>query len=154
MTASVLESTEEVGSSAKNDDSLVFRATFGKQSFLLPGDAEKAAEALLGYVRNELQQLRTILVDEFCEVKEGVAFLKPEKLAIRLTLDDSWHQCEDCAQLIWLPLRDTCPNPRCGSKRLIQLPGNDPALRARTDFYREPIRVREPACRLWIRRRH
>ena len=103
-------------------------------------DAEKAAEALLGYARNELQQLRTTLVDEFCEVKEGVAFLKPEKLAIRLTLDDSWHQCEDCAQLIWLPLRDTCPNPRCGSKRLIQLPGNDPALRARTDFYREPIR--------------
>ena len=103
-------------------------------------DAEKAAEVLLGYVRNELQMLRTILVDEFCEVKEGVAFLKPEKLAIRLTLDDSWHQCEDCAQLIWLPLRDTCPNPRCGSKRLIQLPGDDPALRARTDFYREPIR--------------
>ena len=103
-------------------------------------DAEKAAETLLGYARNELQQLRTILLDEFCEVKEGVAFLKPEKLAIRLTLDDSWYQCKDCAQLIWLPLRDTCPNPRCGSKRLIQLPGDDPALHARTDFYREPIR--------------
>ncbi|HLL78407.1 MAG TPA: Zn-binding domain-containing protein, partial [Ktedonobacteraceae bacterium] len=103
-------------------------------------DAEKAAEALLGYARSELQQLRTMLVDEFCEVKEGIAYLKPEKLAIRLTLDDAWHQCEDCAQLIWLPLRETCPNPHCGSKRLIQLPGNDPALRARTDFYREPIR--------------
>jgi ATP-dependent helicase YprA (DUF1998 family) len=103
-------------------------------------DAEKAAEALLGYARTELQQLRTILVDEFCEVKEGVAFLKPDKLAIRLTLDSTWHQCEDCAQLIWLPLRDTCPNPRCGSKRLVQLPSDDPALRARTDFYREPIR--------------
>ena len=103
-------------------------------------DAEKAAEALLGYARNELQQLRTILVDEFCEVKEGIAFLKPEKLAIRLTLEDSWHRCGECAQLIWLPLRDTCPNPHCGSKQLVKLPNNDPALKARTDFYREPIR--------------
>jgi len=103
-------------------------------------DAEKAAETLLGYVRSELQQLRMALVDEFCEVKEGVAFLKPEKLALRLTLEDSWHQCSDCAQLIWLPLGGKCPNSHCGSSQLIQLPGDDPGLRARTDFYREPIR--------------
>jgi competence protein ComEC len=35
---------QEVASSAKNDDSLVFRVTFGQRSFLLAGDAEKAAE--------------------------------------------------------------------------------------------------------------
>ncbi len=103
-------------------------------------DAEKAAETLLGYARSELQQLRMALVDEFCEVKDGVAFLKPEKLALRLTLEDSWHQCSDCAQLIWLPLGGRCPNARCGSSQLIQLPGDDPGLLARTDFYREPIR--------------
>ena len=35
---------EEVGPSAKNDDSLVFRIRLGQESFLLPGDAEKSAE--------------------------------------------------------------------------------------------------------------
>ena len=103
-------------------------------------EAERAAEALLDYTKDELQQIRRELVDEFCETKEGVAFLKPEKLALRLTLDDSWYQCSDCAQLIWLPLRGKCPNPHCNSAELIQLPGDDPSLRARTDFYREPIR--------------
>src|SRR6266566_1679105 len=103
-------------------------------------DAEKAAETLLGYARSELQQLRMTLVYEFCDVKEGVAFLKPEKLALRLTLEDTWHQCSDCGQLIWLPLGGRCPNSRCGSTLLVQLPGDDPGLRARTDFYSEPIR--------------
>ena len=103
-------------------------------------DAEKAAEVLLGYTRSELQELRDVLVYEFCEIKEGVAFLKPEKLALRLTLEDSWHQCDDCGQLIWLPLGGKCPNSRCGSMKLIELPSDDPNLRARTDFYREPIR--------------
>ncbi|MBA2284910.1 MAG: hypothetical protein H0W02_05475 [Ktedonobacteraceae bacterium] len=48
--------------------------------------------------------------------------------------------CQDWARLIWRPLNDHCPNPRCGGTQLIRLPGNDPSLRARTDFYREPIR--------------
>jgi len=103
-------------------------------------EAEKAAEAVLGYCQNELPQIRIALLDELCEVKERLAFLKPEKLALRLTLEDSWYQCGDCAQLIWLPLRGQCPNPRCGSTHLMQLPDDDQSLRARTDFYREPIR--------------
>ncbi len=103
-------------------------------------DAEKAAETLLGYAKSELQQLRTSFLEEFCETKEGTAFLRPEKLALRLTLEDSWYQCVDCGYLFWLPLGNRCPNTRCGSERLIQLPGNDPSLRTRTDFYREPIR--------------
>jgi hypothetical protein len=103
-------------------------------------DAEKAAQTLLGYQNDDLQILRRSLVDELCEKKQERAFLNPKKLALRLTLEESWHQCQDCARLIWLPLDGKCPNPRCGSTRLIKLPGNDPSLRARTDFYREPIR--------------
>jgi competence protein ComEC len=34
----------EVATTAKNDDSLVFHVKFGERSYLLPGDAEKAAE--------------------------------------------------------------------------------------------------------------
>jgi competence protein ComEC len=36
---------EEVAASAKNDDSLVFRMKYGGRSVMLPGDAEKQAEA-------------------------------------------------------------------------------------------------------------
>ena len=103
-------------------------------------DAEKAAETLLGYTHGELPLIRQTLVDELCNTENERAFLNPEKLALRLTLDEPWHQCQDCARLIWLPLNNTCPNQRCGSSRLIQLPGDDLSLRARTDFYREPIR--------------
>lgn len=103
-------------------------------------DAEKAAETLLGYTHGELSLLRQALVDELCSIENERAFLNPEKLALRLTLEEPWHQCQDCARLIWLPLNDTCPNQRCGSSRLITLPGDDLNLRARTDFYREPIR--------------
>ncbi len=103
-------------------------------------DAEKAAETLLGYRSDELALVRQFLIDELCDKRQERAFLTPEKLALRLTLEDPWYQCQDCARLVWLPLKDKCPNPRCGSTRLIQLPGNDPSLRARTDFYREPIR--------------
>jgi competence protein ComEC len=35
---------EEIAQSAKNDDSLVFRVSYGDRSFLLPGDAEKLSE--------------------------------------------------------------------------------------------------------------
>ena len=103
-------------------------------------DAEKAAEMLLGYRKDELPLIRRILVDELCNTQNERAFLNPEKLVLRLTLEDSWHQCLDCARLIWLPFDGKCSNQRCGSSRLIQLPSNDLSLRARTDFYREPIR--------------
>lgn len=103
-------------------------------------DAEKAAEKLLGYRADELILLRQLFVDELCDKQQERAFLLPEKLALRLTLDAPWYQCQDCARLTWLPLNDQCLNPRCGSSRLVQLPGSDPSLRARTDFYREPIR--------------
>lgn len=103
-------------------------------------DAEKAAKTLLGYHEGELALIRQFFIDELCEKEQERAFLLPEKLAIRLTLDAPWHQCQDCTRLTWLPLNDRCLNSQCGSSRLIQLPGNDPSLRARTDFYREPIR--------------
>jgi hypothetical protein len=102
-------------------------------------DAEKAAEALLGFDKSALQQLRQALVDEFCETRDGVAFLKPDKLTLRLTLQETWHQCSDCGQIFWLPLNGRCPNARCGSSRLTQVSFDDPGLRTRTDFYREPI---------------
>jgi hypothetical protein len=103
-------------------------------------DVEKAAEKLLGYQLDELPLLRQLFVDEFCDKKEEHAFLKPEKLALRLALEDTWYQCQDCARLVWCPLNDKCPNQRCESSRLLKLPSDDPSLRARTDFYREPIR--------------
>lgn len=103
-------------------------------------DTEEAARDLLGYTQNDLHLIRQAFVDELCEKSGEYAFLRPEKGALRLTLKDSWHQCADCTRLHWLPLRGRCSNPRCGSVRLVELPGDDLSLRARTDFYREPLR--------------
>jgi Distinct helicase family with a unique C-terminal domain including a metal-binding cysteine cluster len=102
-------------------------------------NAEKIAKELLGYTDEELPLLRQTLMDELCDKTDKYVFLKPNALALRLTLDESWHQCQDCARLIWLPLNGCCPNYRCKSTKLIRLPNNDLSLRARTDFYREPV---------------
>lgn len=104
-------------------------------------DAERAAKELLGFSEADLRFARQHLVDELCDLKEQVAYLRPEKLALCLTLDESWYRCTECEQTVWSPLRGRCPNPRCGGSRLVLLPGNDPSLRARTAFYREPVRA-------------
>ena len=74
-----------------------------------PNNVEKAAEKLLGYQSDELPLLRQHFVDEFCDKKEEHAFLKPEKLALRLALEDTWYQCQDCARLVWCPLQRQMP---------------------------------------------
>lgn len=103
-------------------------------------DAEESAKELFGFSDADVRVMRERLISELCDRKDDTAYLLPEKLGLRLTLDDSWYRCADCEQTVWLPLRGRCPNPRCGGDRLIRLPGNEPSLRARTDFYREPVR--------------
>ncbi|MBX5451751.1 MAG: DEAD/DEAH box helicase [Thermogemmatispora sp.] len=99
--------------------------------------AEKMARELLG--AGEEEEIRQALIETLCEVNEGQVFLKPEKLALRLTLDDKWYQCRDCTQLVRQPLRGRCPARSCRSENLQPLPTEDISLQARTAFYREPL---------------
>ena len=50
-------SLQEIAPSAKNDDSLVLRLRFGKQSLLLPGDVEKESERAI-LAENDANKLR------------------------------------------------------------------------------------------------
>lgn len=104
-------------------------------------DAEEAAKLSLDVDEADLRVMRERLINELCEIKENKVYLRPEKLGLRLALDDAWYRCEDCEQTAWEPLRNRCPNPKCGGFNLKRLPGTDPSLRARTDFYREPVRL-------------
>lgn len=104
-------------------------------------DAEQLAKELFGFNDEDLRRMRLQLVSELCDRKDDTAYLHPEKLALRLTLEDSWYRCVQCEQPAWLPVRGHCPNPHCGGTELMLLPGDDPSLRARTDFYREPVRM-------------
>ena len=103
-------------------------------------DAEEAAKVSLGVDDADLRVMRERLINELCEIKENKVYLRPEKLGLRLALDDAWYRCADCEQTAWEPLGNRCPNPKCGGSNLKRLPGTDPSLRARTDFYREPVR--------------
>lgn len=104
-------------------------------------DAEEAAKVSLGVSDADVRVMRERLINELCEIKENKVYLRPEKLGLRLALDDAWYRCADCEQTAWEPLGNRCPNPKCGGSNLKRLPGTDPSLRARTDFYREPVRL-------------
>ncbi|WP_069804659.1 DEAD/DEAH box helicase [Thermogemmatispora onikobensis] len=104
-----------------------------------PLEAEKMARELLK-VGNE-KEFRQAMIDVLCSSSSnGPRFLRPEQLALRLTLDDKWYQCRDCTQLVWQPLRGRCPARSCRSENLQPLPTEDISLQARTAFYREPLR--------------
>nr|BBH93040.1 hypothetical protein KTA_12390 [Thermogemmatispora argillosa] len=106
-----------------------------------PLEAEKMASELLGAEDQQLYlKIRQELVQVLCESPNGKCFLRPDQLALRLTLDDDWHQCRDCTQLVWRPLRGRCPARSCRSENLQRLPAGDISLQARTAFYREPLR--------------
>jgi ATP-dependent helicase YprA (DUF1998 family) len=104
-----------------------------------PLEVEKMLSELGGHGNHSCSEIRGAMVDVLCDTKGEQAFLQPEKLALRLTLDDDWHQCSDCMQLVWLPLRGRCPARRCRSENLQRLPTADISLQARTAFYREPL---------------
>lgn len=104
-------------------------------------DAEEAAKVTLSVSDADLRVMRERLINELCEIRDNKVYLRPEKLGLRLALDDAWYRCEDCEQTAWEPLGNRCPNSKCGGINLKRLPGTDPSLRARTDFYREPVRL-------------
>lgn len=71
------------------------------------------------------------------ETEDQGRVLTPNRLKLRIAVDDPWVQCTECRSLQHSPL-DRCLN--CGGSAMISLGPEHEYMRARKDFFREPLR--------------
>lgn len=102
-------------------------------------DFERQLKEGGGLIDTQLKLLRESLYAVLSEQDEqGLAYLKPTALALRLAFDDTWLRCMACGNLQHAPLLGRCVV--CGAQELVACPPDDPATAARYDYYRQPLR--------------
>lgn len=112
-----------------------------------------AAWGSKGKLRDELKQVLTTafgiagesqavieeaLRDTLCSKKDGVYFLDPNSLVLRIDLTRPWQQCKECTFLAPVTLGGYCVN--CGSTTVEALqPDTSEYILARKGFWRQPV---------------
>lgn len=82
--------------------------------------------------------LEDALRNALCAKKDGLYFLDPNSLVLRIDLTRAWHQCGECTFLAPVTLAGYCIN--CGSKTLEALqPDSSEYIIARKGFWRQPV---------------
>lgn len=101
----------------------------------------KSLGAELGIDQATLDQCKDNLFEFFTANADGESdsgkLLNPRLLQIRLTLEDTWWQCEVCGNLQLKNIVGKCNN--CGEKQLEEINPNHPYMTARKGFFREPL---------------
>ncbi len=106
---------------------------------------DKARQALQQILQDEamidqsdLNQLNDIFQSVLCSEQEGLFFINPDRVCLRVSLEHLWFQCQSCTYLSPVTLLNRCPN--CGSNNVEALnPASSEYLRARKGFWRGPI---------------
>ncbi|MEI8166164.1 MAG: Zn-binding domain-containing protein, partial [Chloroflexales bacterium] len=102
-------------------------------------DFEKTIREAAGLNDSQLKQLRDALYATLTEQDAyGLAYLKPSALALSLAFDEPWQRCATCGNLQHAPLLGRCAI--CGGQQLEPRGPDDPAISARYDYYRAPLR--------------
>ena len=65
--------------------------------------------------------------------------LTGDTLSIKTAIDDIWSQCLFCGDVQSKPFLGSCE--KCGQKEVEARPPDHPYMRARKDFFREPLRA-------------
>jgi len=107
-----------------------FESTLRSQVPAVLGLAASSIEAIEATLRNELS----------LQHQNGNYFLDPNKVQIRISLDQPWFQCRDCTAFTGSTIRGHCMS--CGSSSVEALkPADSEYIRARKGFWREPVRA-------------
>ena len=78
------------------------------------------------------------LRNALCMKKDGLYFLDPNSLVLRIDLKRPWHQCQECTFLAPVTLSGHCIN--CGSRSVVALqPDASEYILARKGFWRQPV---------------
>jgi hypothetical protein len=90
-----------------------------------------------------VDQLRRELFDLFTRTAvsadDSGRLLTGDALTIKTAIDDVWSQCLFCGHVQLKPFLGSCTE--CGQKQLEPRPPEHPYMRARKDFFREPLRA-------------
>jgi hypothetical protein len=90
-----------------------------------------------------IDQLRSGLFEVFTRAAvnsdDSGRLLTGDALTIKTAIDDVWWQCLFCGDVQSKPFLGSCE--KCGQKELEQRPPDHPYMRARKDFFREPLRA-------------
>jgi hypothetical protein len=90
-----------------------------------------------------VEQLRSELFDVFTRTAvsadDSGRLLTGDALTIKTAIDDVWSQCLFCGYVQLKPFLGSCAE--CGQKQLEPRPPDHPYMRARKDFFREPLRA-------------
>ena len=89
-----------------------------------------------------VDQIRRELFDLFTRTAVSAddpgRLLTGDALTIKTAIDDVWSQCLFCGHVQLKPFLGSCAE--CGQKQLEPRPPDHPYMRARKDFFREPLR--------------
>lgn len=103
-------------------------------------DLEKIIREAAGLNDSQIKQLRDALYAAMTDQDEqGLAYLKSSALALSLAFDEPWLRCATCRNLQHAPLLGRCAV--CGGQQLEPRGPDDPAISARYDYYRAPLRA-------------
>jgi len=103
-------------------------------------DLEKVLKEAAGLSDDQLKRLREALYEVMTERDEnGLSYLRPTALALKLAFDDTWLRCPACGNMQHVRLLGRCAV--CGGSQLDPCPPDDPTTSARYDYYRAPLRA-------------
>jgi hypothetical protein len=132
------------------DPSLTLTARYQEFPFFEPVRADDGLKTFFADVAKRAQldaattdQLRRELFDVFTRTAvsadDSGRLLTGDTLTIKTAIDEDWWQCLFCGDVQSKPFLGSCE--KCGQKELEARPPNHPYMRARKDFFREPLRA-------------
>jgi ATP-dependent helicase YprA (DUF1998 family) len=132
------------------DPSLPLTARYQEFPFFEPLRADDGLKTFFADVAKRAQldaaitdQLRRELFDVFTRTAvsadDSGRLLTGDTLSIKTAIDDIWWQCLFCGDVQSAAFLGSCA--KCGQKELEARPPDHPYMRARKDFFREPLRA-------------
>ncbi len=132
------------------DPSLSLTSRYQEFPFFEPIRAEDGLKSFFAEVAKRAQldaatidQLRSELFDVLTRTAvsadDSGRLLTGDSLTIKTAIDDIWWQCLFCGYVQSRPFLGSCAE--CGQKELEPRPPDHPYMRARKDFFREPLRA-------------
>jgi len=132
------------------DPNLTLTTRYQEFPFFEPVRAEDGLKTFFADVTKRAQlddpsidQLRSGLFEVFTRTAvnsdDSGRLLTGDALTIKTAINDIWWQCLFCGYVQSRPFLGSCE--QCGQKELEQRPPDHPYMRARKDFFREPLRA-------------
>jgi len=84
-----------------------------------------------------INKLQNILCQRLCDNDNDRYFLSPTNICLVVDLKRKWYHCKNCAYISPVIVANRCP--QCSSNDIKFLTPNDPYIKSRKRFFRDPV---------------